>query len=104
MNIVGITTRQNKNFSVGNSPEHLDDAIVVDRIVYKRHCNLYNSGFQTGEPGYVVYIVDSPITRLVPEREITEVLVDTTKTKKADQNDEAPVMETFLTDTADEDA
>ena len=101
MKIVGITTKQNKNFSVGNSPEHLDDAIVVDRIVYKRTCNLYNSGFQTGEPGYVVYITDSPVTRLVPEREVTEVLVDTTNAKKDDQNGETPAMEAFLTDAED---
>lgn len=96
MKIAAITTKQNKNYSVGHSPEHLDNGIVVEEIKYNRPQNIYNSGFQTGVPGYTITIAGSPVRRLVPEGEVAEILVDTTPTKK--KGDEAPQLETFLAD------
>jgi hypothetical protein len=49
----------------------------IKEIVYKRQGNLYNSGFQTGVPGYVVKLVDMPNrVILVPEHAVVEVYVD----------------------------
>ena len=98
MKIVGLSTKQGKHFAVGFSPEHLGPEIVVESIIYNRPCNVYNKGFQTSEPGYAITIVDSPVRRLVPEREVSEVLIDVTPIKK--KGDEVtPAMENFLTET-----
>jgi len=49
----------------------------IKEIVYKRQGNLYNSGFQTGVPGYVVKYIDSPNrVILVPEHAVVEIYVD----------------------------
>ena len=98
MKIVGLTTKQGKHFAVGFSPEHLGENMVVENIIYNRAGNLYNKGFQTNEPGYTIAIVDSPVRRIVPEREASEVLIDVTPTKKKN-DEETPAMENFLTET-----
>ena len=52
------------------------DNTDIKEIVYKRQGNLYNSGYQTGVPGYVVKLNndDSQII-LVPEHAVIEVYV-----------------------------
>lgn len=101
MKIVGLSTKQGKHFAVGHNPEHLTGA-VVESIIYNRPANLYNKGFQTSEPGYTVAIVNSSVRRQIPEREVSEVLVDITDTNKKKKDDEAPAMETFLAETTEE--
>jgi hypothetical protein len=95
MKIVSITTKQNKNFTIGHSPDHLDEGVVISRIVYKRPGNLFNKGFQNNESCYVVYQEGSSLGRIVPEREVTEIMVDPEESGKK-QDSEAPSVETFL--------
>ncbi len=95
MKIVSITTEQNKNFTVGHSPAHLDEGIIINRIVYKRPGNLFNKGFQNNEPSYVVYQEGASLARIVPERIVTEVMVDPEESG-IKKDSETPAVETFL--------
>jgi hypothetical protein len=48
----------------------------VKEIVYKRAGNLYNSGFQTGVPGYVIKLIgDDDRIILVPEHAVTRICI-----------------------------
>lgn len=97
MKITGIIKKNGSSYMVGE-PAGPDEAIV-ERIVYKRDGNLFNSGLTNNEAAYVVYITDSPVARIVPEREVPEIYFDTTKEEKKKKNpagDETP--EQYLVD------
>jgi hypothetical protein len=103
MVIVAVTTKSGKNYTVGHSPVHLDDALVVDKILFHRSGNLYNKGFEVEGPCYSVAMVDSDVRRLVPMHEASEVCVDTKSfRKKKKDDDEAPEDMAFLTETPDD--
>jgi len=103
MKLVAITTKSGKNYTIGTAPVHLNDEQVVEKIIYHRAANLYNKGFQTGEPGYSIAITGSTIRHLVPEHEVAEIWVDIAQDKKKKQeDDEAPEMENFLADTEED--
>lgn len=80
MKITGIIKKDGFSYMVGEVAG-VDEAIV-ERIVYKRDGNLFNSGLTNSEAAYVVYLHVSPVARIVPEREVREIYFDTTKEKK----------------------
>lgn len=91
MKIVGITTKLGAVYNIDNGV----GGNVVEKIVYfKEVPGLYNKGYQLNESSYVVYMNDSAIRTLVPQREISEVRVDTTKEKKKDNETSAAAEET----------
>jgi len=101
MKLVAVTTKSGKNFTVGMQPVH-DPTLTVEKITYHREGNIYNKGYQTGVPGYSIAMVDNPVRRLIPEHEVSEVWIDTTKEDKKKKPEETPEMEAFLAETEDE--
>ena len=77
--IVSITTAFGHTYTLGESPGHLPEDNVVEKIVFNRPEKVYNGGFQTSQSGYTIFFADSTIRRHVQERHAPEVAVDTTK-------------------------
>lgn len=80
MKITGIIKKDGFSYMVGEVAGV--DEVIVERIVYKRDGNLFNSGLTNSEAAYVVYLTGSSVARIVPEREVREIFFDTTKKEK----------------------
>ncbi len=80
MKITGIIKKDGLSYTLGE-PAEVGEAFI-ERIVYKRDGNLFNSGLTNSEAAYVVYSTDTPIAHIVPEREVREIYFDTTKEGK----------------------
>lgn len=87
MKIMGIIKKDGLSYMVGE-PAVVGEAFI-ERIVYKREGNLFNSGLTNNEAAYVVYITDNPVARIVPEREVSEIYFDTTKEGKKNKTSAA---------------
>lgn len=80
MKIVGITKKDGSAYIVGETYQNM--VASVERIVYKRVGNLFNSGLTNGEPSYIIHFTGLDLIRIVPEREIIEIGYDTAKEEK----------------------